>query len=81
MASFPSYPFAGAEWRFEECAEQSCAIVLQEFDQLGFLHQATQLDELSCPGASFLNPVACVSPALGEHESIPEYDQALELSR
>ncbi len=38
----------------EESAEEGCAIVVDEFDQSGLLHQATEFDEVSCSGASVL---------------------------
>ncbi len=66
---------------FEKCAEQGCTIVVQNLDQPCLMQESPKLNELSRAGAPLLHPVACVSAVLSEHESIPEYGQALELSR
>jgi len=60
-------------------SEQGCAIVVQQLDQSGFLHEATQLDELARARASFLRPVAGVGAALCEHQPISQHGQPVEL--
>ncbi len=68
-------------YRFQKNAEQCGAIVLQQIDQPGLLHEAPKLDELTCAIASLLSPVACIIAVAGKHEPIPEHGQALELRR
>ena len=66
---------------FEEGAEQCGAVVVQQFDQAGFLHEAAQLDELAGACAPFLHPVACIVSGAGEGKPILLHGQAPELRR
>lgn len=77
---FPLWPtylelFGG----IEQQAKQSSAIVLQQLDQSGFLHEAAQLDELACSCASFLCPVAGAGAVLCQHQPISQHGQTMEL--
>ena len=44
--------------QFEEGAEQGGAIVVDQIDEAGLLHQAAEFDELPGAGAALLHPVA-----------------------
>ncbi len=67
--------------QFHHGSEQGRAIVVEQLDQPGLVHEAAELDELPSAGASFLRPVAGIGAVLCEHEPISQHGQALELSR
>ena len=65
----------------QQRAEQGGAVIVQQLDQPGFLHEAAQLDELAGACAPFLHPVAGVVTGAGEGGPILLHGQAPELRR
>jgi hypothetical protein len=65
--------------QFEEGAEEGSAIVIYQLDQARLLHQAAKLDQLACPGAPVLHPLAGVVTRPGGIEAVTPHGQALEL--
>ena len=65
----------------QQGAEQGSAVVVQQLDQSGLLHEAAQFDELAGACAPFLRPIAGVMAGTGEVEPILLHGQAPELRR
>ena len=55
----------------EEGAEQGGAVVIQQLDKAGFLHEAAQLDEVACALAPQFGPVARVRAGAGGVQPMP----------
>ena len=66
---------------FEESAEQGGAVVSNQLDEPGLLHEAAELDELPGACAPVLDPLAGVVAGTGAIEPIAQHGQALELCR
>jgi hypothetical protein len=44
----------------EECTEQGCPVIVQQFDEAGFLDETAQLDEMARPLTALPCPIASV---------------------
>jgi hypothetical protein len=62
---------------FEECAEEGCAIIVQQLDQPGLLDEAAEFDEVAGAGAPVLDPLAGVVAGAGGVEAVTQHGQAL----
>ena len=62
---------------FEERAEQGGAVIIDQLDQPGLLHQAAQLDQVPCPRAPVLDRLALVIACPIPVQSITQHAQAL----
>ncbi len=62
-------------------AEQGGAVVAGEFDEVGFLDEAAEFDELAGACASFLDPIAGIVAGLSAFETCLNDGQAAKLCR
>lgn len=61
----------------EKCPEQGGAIIVGQFDEAGFLYQATEFDEMAGSGPAVLDPLALVVAGAVAIEAVTQHGQAL----
>ena len=66
---------------FQECTEQCGAVIVGQIDEAGFLHEAAQLDQVTCALASFADPIAGIGAGAGGIHPVTQHGQALKLRR
>jgi len=63
--------------KFKEGAQKGSAIIIDQLNQPGFLHQASELNEMPGARATVLNPLALVVACLIAVQSVTQHGQTI----
>ena len=66
-------------YKFEEGTEQGSPVIIHQFDQPGFLHQAAEFNQVAGACAPVLHPLALVIAGAIEIEPIAQHGQPSKL--